>query len=560
MAQTVAATSPAGVRQLIRSGNGKVTTTSGLCAGHLQANIVIMPSAHAADFDRFVAANSQACPLLYRSQPGEVGAPPLAAASDIRTDVPLYRVFVDGELRGEVEDLRGHWTDDLVCYYFGCSFTFESALQAAGVPIRNVEQGRNVTMFKTSVPCVAAGAFACDLVVSMRPLPRDKIDLAVAATAPLVRAHGGPVHVGDPAAIGVADVMAPDYGDPVQFADGDVPVFWACGVTSALAAVSARPPLVVTHSPGAMFVCDVPDTDALVTCRGKDHRVRRLEEIALRDPMRRGAAHLFCPGDLRRAARALAHCRCVAVATGFPCNADFVPPHETDGPPGAVALCRTLGALGKRVLVLCDKGVFEIMRRCTRHCDARLLLWPPEDGPPGDPQQLLAAEGIEHLVAVERASQAADGRYYTMGARDISALCGPIDDVFEAATARGVPTTAVGDGGNELGMRKVHEQVRRYIPHGPTIASAVAVQHLIAAGVSNWGAYALAAAVCLEMDMPTLALEALQVEAQRAVLSDLMALGVRDGCSRELALSVDGMQFDDEHTAILRSIQDVLQV
>eukprot|EP00667_Euglena_gracilis_P012330 EG_transcript_12664 len=445
---------PQEVRAAIRTGDPHITHTSGLCPGHLQANLVILPSAFAADFDRFVAANSQACPLLYRSGRGEVAAPPLAADSDIRTDVSRYKVFVGGELKEETADIREYWTDDMVAYYFGCSFTFENALQAAGVPLRNVEQGRNVSMFKTSIPCVPAGPFHANMVVSMRPVPPAAVALATQATAPLLRAHGAPVHAGDPPAIGVADVQKPDFGDAVDFEDGDVPVFWACGVTSAMAAISARPPLCITHSPGCMFVCDLPETDPLVRCTAVEHRLHRLEEVILRDDGARGVAHLFVPGDFEAAAAALRAATCVAVITGFPCNAPHDPPHETDGPPGAATLCDMLIRLNKRAIVVGEASVLEVVRCCLEEGDkVEFVEYPPPT--PTTAEQFLADHGIDHLLAIERSSRAADGRHYTMRARDISALCAPVDDLFEAAARRGVASTGIGDGGNEIGMLKV---------------------------------------------------------------------------------------------------------
>eukprot|EP00668_Euglena_longa_P048387 GGOE01065455.1.p1 GENE.GGOE01065455.1~~GGOE01065455.1.p1 ORF type:complete len:566 (+),score=115.60 GGOE01065455.1:36-1700(+) len=552
MAQT-----PQGVRQAIRSGAAHITHTSGLCPGHLQANLVILPSLFAADFDRFVAANSKACPLLYRSRCGETGAPPLALDSDIRSDVPQYKVFVDGILKMETADITKYWTGDLVAYYFGCSFTFENALQTAGVPLRNVEQGRNVSMFSTNVPCVPAGPFHAHMVVSMRPIPSSMVDLATSATAPLIRAHGAPIHVGDPSAIGIRDVMRPDFGDAVAFSEGDTPVFWACGVTSAMAAISARPPLCITHSPGCMFICDVQESDPLVQCSNVEHRLRRLEEVILRDDGHRGVAHLFVPGDFTAAATALRDAQCVGIVTGFPCNVAHQPPHETDGPPGAATLCDILVRLDKAVVVIGEPMVLELVGCCVEDRNkVQFVVYPPPDAVTAE--QFLAQYHIDHLLAIERSSRASDGKYYTMRARDITSFCAPVDDLFEAAVKMRVLSTGIGDGGNEIGMKKVQEQVCRYIPNGPTICSATPTTYLIASGVSNWGGFALAAALGLLTGELAAASHVLQVDGQRERLARLVAKGVRDGVTQKEELSVDGLRFDEAHRSLLMTLLDVM--
>ncbi|MEU8223341.1 DUF1445 domain-containing protein [Kribbella sp. NPDC048915] len=157
------------------------------------------------------------------------------------------------------------WRDDLVTFSLGCSFTFESALAAAGIPLRHVEQGRNVAMYVTDRPCVPAGRLRGPLVVSMRQIPADRVDDAVRITRAMPAVHGEPVHIGDPRALGTLDLAWPDFGDPVQPANGDVPVFWACGVTVQAALMASKPPYAITHAPGHMFITDRRDTDYCVT-------------------------------------------------------------------------------------------------------------------------------------------------------------------------------------------------------------------------------------------------------------------------------------------------------
>jgi len=187
-----------------------------------------------------------------------------APGADLRTDVASYRVYRHGELEAEEEDISGYWRDDMVSFLLGCSFTFDAALTRAGISMRHVEQGTNVAMFITNVETTPAGAFSGPLVVSMRPIPRDRVVRAVQVTFRFPSVHGAPVHRGDPAAIGIGDLSAPDLGDPAEVREGEVPVFWACGVTPQAVAMSSKPPLMITHSPGHMFITDMRDDDLAV--------------------------------------------------------------------------------------------------------------------------------------------------------------------------------------------------------------------------------------------------------------------------------------------------------
>lgn len=235
--------------------------TAGLAPGYTQANVVILPSRYAFDFLLFCTRNAQPCPVIDVCEPGVVAPQVAGPGSDIRTDIPLYRVFRHGELVGEVEHIRDLYTNDMVTFLLGCSFTFEQDLLANGVPVRHIELERNVPMYVTNRQCQPAGVFSGPMVVSMRPIPAELVERAAATTAPYRRAHGAPVHAGDPAALGIADVNRPDFGDPPEIRAGEVPVFWACGVTPQMALKSARPDLVITHAPGHMYITDIRDRD-----------------------------------------------------------------------------------------------------------------------------------------------------------------------------------------------------------------------------------------------------------------------------------------------------------
>ena len=256
-------TTPSEVRKLIRDGQ-LVQPTSGLAPGHVQANLAILPMDLAFDFMLFCQRNPKPCPLLEVVEAGDTEPAEFAPGADLRTDTPMYRVYEYGEMTAEVEDISEFWRDDLVSFLLGCSFSFETALMRAGIPIKHIDQDKTVSMFITNIPTASAGAFSGPMVVSMRAIKQEQVVRAVQVTSRFPATHGAPVHVGDPEVIGISDVSRPDFGDPTDFDDGDVPVFWACGVTPQAAAMSSRPPLMITHAPGHMFVTDKKDEDLAV--------------------------------------------------------------------------------------------------------------------------------------------------------------------------------------------------------------------------------------------------------------------------------------------------------
>lgn len=245
--------------------NGAFTEqTSGLAAGFAQANLVILPKDIAGDFLLFCQRNPKPCPLLDVTEPGSPVPRRAAPDADLRTDVPRYRVWREGRMVDEPTEIGHLWQEDFVSFVIGCSFTFEAALLRGGVPVRHIELGLNVPMYRTNIACQPAGVFHGPLVVSMRPMrPADAIR-AVQITSRYPAVHGAPVHVGLPHEIGIADIARPDFGDAVPIADNELPVFWACGVTPQAVAMAARPPLMITHSPGCMFVTDLRDEELAV--------------------------------------------------------------------------------------------------------------------------------------------------------------------------------------------------------------------------------------------------------------------------------------------------------
>ncbi|AEF82566.1 putative hydro-lyase [Leadbettera azotonutricia] len=247
---------PRDVRNLIRE--EKITKhTSGMCDGYAQANLAVLPAEYAYDFLLFAQRNPKSCPILEVSDKGSRFLKAIAPGADIARDIPKYRIYRKGVLDGEYNDVSKFWQDDFVSFLIGCSFSFESELLAADVPVRQIEEDRNVPMYITNIDCEPAGVFYGKMVVSMRPIPPELVVRAVNVTASMPRVHGAPVHIGDPERIGIKDLGKPDFGDSVTIKKGEVPVFWACGVTPQSVIMSVKPSIAITHAPGHMLITDV---------------------------------------------------------------------------------------------------------------------------------------------------------------------------------------------------------------------------------------------------------------------------------------------------------------
>jgi uncharacterized protein YcsI (UPF0317 family) len=239
-------------------------TTSGFAPGSVQANLAILPRALAEDFMRFCQLNPKPCPVIGVGIPGDWRLPALADDLDIRTDLPRYRVWRNGELVDEPHDLMRWWRDDLVTFALGCSFSFEQALLEGGIELRHMTCDCTVPMYRTSIETKPAGPFHGPLVVSMRPMrPADAIR-AVQITTRFPSVHGAPVHLGMPELIGIKDIGKPDWGDAVPIHDDEMPVFWACGVTPQSVIMAVKPEFCITHYPGAMLVTDRRNVDLAI--------------------------------------------------------------------------------------------------------------------------------------------------------------------------------------------------------------------------------------------------------------------------------------------------------
>ncbi|KAJ8045746.1 D-glutamate cyclase, mitochondrial [Holothuria leucospilota] len=616
--------SPETLRAILRKGKLKGLTTAGICQGHVQANLVMLPKEFSEDFENFCLANWGPLPLLFASKAGQFDAPPLRGKepSDIRTDLPAYNVFKNGEFSRTVYDLLefGDSMNHFCFFYLGCSFSFDQALLTAGVPLRNITQHGNVSMYRTNIRCQKVGKFDCQQIVSLRFIPEDKVQLAYEVTHPCKDTHGAPVHIGNPAVIGIKDVKKPDYGPEIIPEPGDVPVFWSCGVTGLEAVKSINAPLTFTHCPGSMFITDnlsqkecvksaslvdqprviwlshdPPLASAL--SQTAEAVIRRLEVIGSDDPGKRNISQLVVPGDLLKSALSLSHASSVALVTGFPAFCDQEVPFETDGPPGAIALALFLQQIGKEVTFIVDPlaGFDKAMESVLDKLVAKgvvkkpfpVLMYPKEGCSPTNRSAALSfltvngdihCPRFDHIVAIERAGRAADGNYYTCKAKNVSHLVTDLDVLFEVAQQ--IPltfTTGIGDGGNELGMGKVHDIIKQHIPMGEKIASSVAANFLVTCGVSNWGGYALCMALYTLWTDPvhdryhrravgfpqtdkekTRLRSSLPQEKQEEVILKTMVKHDFKDVSGQACMAVDGMDFYKVHVPKLEEMMQAV--
>ncbi len=254
---------PAALRAAIRAGKFSAHT-SGQCPGYAQANLAVLPKEYASEFLRFCQLNPKPCPILGISDPGDPRIPALGPDVDASTDLGGYYVFRNGEMVEEAANLKAVWRADMVAFAIGCSFSFEEALVEGGIPLRHFEQGCNVAMYRTNIATQGAGRFGGPTVVSMRPMSPANAIRAIQITSRFPNVHGAPIHFGDPAAIGIEDIATPDFGDAIEIREGEVPVFWACGVTPQSAIRAAKPPLSFTHKPGCMLVTDLRNSQLAV--------------------------------------------------------------------------------------------------------------------------------------------------------------------------------------------------------------------------------------------------------------------------------------------------------
>jgi hypothetical protein len=487
------------------------------------------------------------------------------------------------------------------------SSTF-SCLQEAGII---EQQSGDCAEYLTDIETSEVGYFGGKLLVTMCPIA---VKLVTKMANQMHQVHLPPVHIGDSRCIGIADLLSPHRGclTPV-LKDGDIPVFWPSSQTALLAIRSARPalayfghcirsstmPTINRNRNVAIHLTELHKERQLlqfsVLSLPMHHRISRLENCLIAGSWRKGVKELqsFTQGSLLQAAASLSHSKCIAVTTGFPCNTSLSCPDETDGPSGILAIVRSLIACNKQVTIVLDqKNLFlrklieEALRvYVPKSNDVAVVPYPPDGVGIADMttakeflfNQSTGCIKFDHLVALERSGPNYEGRNMTMTARDISSMCDPIDQLFMLADELNIKTIAVGDGGNEIGFGKLQKEVAEFVDHGQEIACVVPVDHLIVSGVSNWGGYAIAAAlycirscpvhvhyvkrgICKEqkpMQEDQLELFMPSVDEERKLLSFLMDAGLRDGVLPDQMMSVDGRTFDDCHAAKIKEIREI---
>ncbi|XP_055989474.1 D-glutamate cyclase, mitochondrial [Sorex fumeus] len=583
---------------------------SNMTGGLQPASLVVLPQSLAPAFERFCQANSGPLPLLGRSPPGKWTAP----APDTRNGRPQFWKYELGACTSSVTSLEENSATlrDMVTFVLSCSSTPEEALEKAGLPCRTPAGGSLAGAYKTTVPCTTIAGFGCPLVVTMRPVPQGQLEKLVQASCSLGREQGRPIHIGDPGLLGIKDLSRPDYGDAVSCQPGDVPVFWPSQLTCLEAVSGCKTPLAFTSAPGCTVMTDLKDAETpasslppegipevhqisqdplhySIASASAVQKIRELETIIAVDPGNRGIGHLLRAGELLRASLSLSHSRSVLITTGFPTHFKHEPPEENDGPPGALALAASLQALDKDVSLIVDQRALGLFQKLVDEAvgegvlEMRVPLLTFQGGPAGAAQSFLCKDGdptsprFDHLVAIERSGRAADGNYYNARKMNIRHLVDPIDDLFLAAqTIPGISSTGVGDGGNELGMGKVKEAVKRHIRNGDVIACDVAADSAVIAGVSNWGGYALACALyvlnscaihrCYQrkaIGPPKDAGEQSWTRALPSVTKEEKMLGilarhqVRSGVTGEVGMVVDGLPFHDTHAHMIQKLVDV---
>ncbi|XP_060149476.1 LOW QUALITY PROTEIN: D-glutamate cyclase, mitochondrial [Globicephala melas] len=601
---------PSAVRSLILQKKPNLRNMSSLARGLQPASVVALPRSLAPAFEKFCQVNSGPLPLLGQSEPGKWTLPALGAVPGTRTGCPQFWKYEFGTCTGSLTSLEesSGQLKDMMAFLLGSSFSLEGAWEKGGLPRRDSAGHGHMGAYKTEVPRATIAGFCCPLVVTVRPVPKDKLEQLVQACCSVGGEHGQPVHTGDPELLGIKDLSKPDHGEPVVCQPRHVPVFWPSQLTSLEAVSACKMPLAFTSAPACTVMTDLKGTAAPARCLTPEgmpevhhisqdplhcsmasasvaQRVRELEMIIAIDPGSRGLGHLLRPGKLLRAFLSLSHTCSVLRTTGFPepristTHLNHEPPEETDGPPGAAALAAFLQAWEKGVSMVVDQRALNLYKKLVDEAVQRAR---PID-PLGGPRQLPKGLWFDRLVAIERTGGAADGDYYNARKRNIKHLVDPIDGLFLAVQkSSGISTTVpfppgVGDGGNELGMGKVKEAVKRHIRNGDVIACDVETDFaVIIAGVSNWGGYALACALYILNSCEvhrrylrkavgpfrapgeqnwTQALPSITKEEK--MLGILVQHGVRSGVSGTLGMEVDGLPFHGTHAQMIQKLVDV---
>ncbi|KAM9201971.1 LOW QUALITY PROTEIN: D-glutamate cyclase, mitochondrial [Dugong dugon] len=606
---------PSAIRRFILQRKSNIRSMSGMAGGPQQANMVVLHRSLAPAFESVCQAGSGPLPLL-GSEPGKWTLCP-GAVSDTRMRCSQFQKYEFGVCTGSLASLEEYSEQlkDMMAFVLGCSFSPEGAFKGAGLLSRDLAGLGHTGAYKTTVPCSTTARFCCPLMVTMRPVPKDKLERLVLAGCSMGGEHLQPIYIGHPNLLGIKDLSQPDYRDPVVCQPGDVPVFWPSQQTSLEAVSSCKAPLAFTSAPGHMILTDLKDVKTPATCLTPEgilevhhisqdplhyslasasavQKIRELETLIAVDPGNRGIGHLLCKGELLQASLSLSHARSVLLTTSFPMHFTHEPLEETDGPPGAITLAAFLQTLEKEVSMVVDQRALSLHRKLVeevveqRVLKTQIPLLTYQGGSAEAAQAFLCKDGdpkspkFDHLVTTARAGRAADANYYNARKMNIKHLVDSIDDLFLAAQKIPcISSTGVGDGGNELGMGKVKEAVKRYIRNGAVIACDMETNFAVIAGVSNWGGYALACALYIlnscevhgrylrkAIGPPKVPGEQVWTHALPSVTKEEKMLGilvkhkVRSGVSGIVGMEVDGLPFHGTHTQMIQKLVDVTTV
>ncbi|XP_054423120.1 D-glutamate cyclase, mitochondrial isoform X2 [Pteronotus mesoamericanus] len=570
---------PSVIRGLILQKKPNIRNMSGMAgaAGQRPAGVVLLHRSLAPDFEKFCQANRGPLPLLGKSEPGRWALPALGTVPDTRVDRPRFHKYEFGACTGSLASLEEHAEQlkDMVTFFLGCRWSLEGALEKAGLPRRDPAGHGHMAAYKTTVPCITVAGFCCPLVVTMRPVPKDKLEKLVQAICSMEGEQGQPIHIGDPELLGIKDLSQPDFGEPEVCQPGDVPVFWPSHLTSLEAVSGCKAPLAFTSAPGCTVMTDLKDMEAPagcltpekipeVHCISQDplhysitsasavRKIRELETIIAVDPGNRGIGHLLCKDELLKASLSLSHAHSVLITTGFPTHFNHEPPEETDGPPGALALAAFLQALEKGVSMVVDQRALSLFKTLVEEAveqgvlKAQIPVLTYPAGSAGAARTFLCGDGgpraprFDHLVAIERAGRAADGNYYNARKVNIKHLVDPIDNLFlEAQKIPGISSTGVSNWGGYalacalyiLNSCEVHARSLRKAA-GPSRA----------AGEESW----------------TQALPSISKE--ETMLGILVRHKIRSGVSGNVGMEVDGLPFHDTHAQMIQKLLDVTTV
>ncbi|MBI9010857.1 MAG: DUF1445 domain-containing protein [Clostridiales bacterium] len=521
------------IREEIRN-NNYVKPTSGVLTDFLQVNIVLIENKYADEFEQFGKLNPKACPIIERSDEAltfkEIGP------VDVKRDVPRYHKFVEGCFVEELFDLTDESLIGYIAFAIGCSFTFETGLINSGLRLRHIEENRNVAMYNTDIDCNSTASFSGRLVVSMRPIKKKDINKAVEVTSNYRRTHGIPIHIGNPEAIGIADINQPDYGDAIAVHDDEIPVFWACGVTAQNVLKQSLSNTFYTHAPGHMLITynhlnDIQAFDVVEAISG----------ILMRNTHHRNMSGVTIFNDIEKFTRQLWSYNHIMMVTGFCIRTSMT--GETDGPM-SMLLVRALEQLDKTVEVVTDEYTYDQLEILKEKFNLKCRIVDISKDRYTVPDCVLA---------IERPGKHFDGKYHNMKGVDLSDCVCDTDTMISRLIEDDVPLYALGDGGNEVGMGKRAEYIKKHVVNGGKIVADIVADELLVAGVSNWGSYCITAMLSVLEHRNLLQSVEEEIEALKLIVS----VGAVDGVTGKNEMTVDGYSLD-ENVQIIIDLQNIL--